>query len=79
MSYICYSILLCSLGSGGLLSTPCPLSINKIISLKILFFSQAKKTKKQCFVSYNVPTENMLLSLVEQRINQEIKDRPHNF
>lgn len=39
----------------------------------------AKKTKKQCFVSYNVPTENMLLSLVEQRINQEIKDRPHNF
>lgn len=39
----------------------------------------AKKTKKQCFVSYNVPTENMMLSLVEQRINQEIKDRPHNF
>lgn len=39
----------------------------------------AKKTKKQCFVSYNVPTENMLLSLVEQRINQEIKDRPLNF
>lgn len=39
----------------------------------------AKKTKKQCFVSYNVPTENMLLGLVEQRINQEIKDNPQHF
>lgn len=39
----------------------------------------AKKTKKQCFVSYNIPTENMLLGLVEQRINKEIKDKPQQF
>lgn len=39
----------------------------------------AKKTNKQCFVSYNIPTENMLFSLVEQRINQEIKDKPQLF
>lgn len=39
----------------------------------------AKKTNKQCFVSYNIPTENMLLELVEQRINQEIKDKPCHF
>jgi len=46
-----------------------------VISLSLL----AKKTSKQCFVSYNIPTENMLLSLVEQRINQEIKDKPQLF
>lgn len=39
----------------------------------------AKKTNKQCFVSYNIPTETMLLSLVEQRIKQEIKDKPQLF
>lgn len=39
----------------------------------------AKKTNKQCFVSYNIPTENMLLGLVEQRINQEIKEKPQLF
>lgn len=39
----------------------------------------AKKTNKQCFVSYNIPTENMLLGLVEQRINQEMKEKPQLF
>ena len=41
----CYSILLCSLGSGRLLSTPCPFSINKIISLKFFFFTSQEDEK----------------------------------
>ena len=45
----CSSILLCSFGSGGLLSLPSPFLINKIISLKILFFFTSQEDEKAMF------------------------------
>ncbi|XP_067086538.1 proteasome assembly chaperone 4 [Osmerus mordax] len=40
----------------------------------------AKKTKKQVFVSYNLPTTNSNLSiLVENRIKKELEDHPDKF
>ena len=45
----------------------------------LLCYVAAKRTSKQCFVSCNVPSENIFLGLVENRINQEIKEKPEKF
>lgn len=43
-------------------------------------YTAAKKTKKQVFVSYNLPTTNSNLSiLVENRIKKELEDHPDKF
>ncbi|XP_077993716.1 proteasome assembly chaperone 4-like [Glandiceps talaboti] len=39
----------------------------------------SKKTKKQIFVSYNLPTTQMMLPLVEQRILEEMNIHPEKF
>ena len=44
----------------------------------MLFFS-AKKLKKQCFISYNLPPENNLLTLAETRLVKEIENKPNYF
>ena len=39
----------------------------------------AKKLKKQCFISYNLPPENTLLTLAERRLVEEIDSKPNYF
>ncbi|XP_002741269.1 proteasome assembly chaperone 4-like [Saccoglossus kowalevskii] len=39
----------------------------------------AKKTRKQVFVSYNLPTDQMLLPLVEKRLIEEMNTHPDKF
>lgn len=56
----------------------------KLIILWFYFFSvsqhAAKKTKKQVFVSYNLPvTDSSLTMLVENRIKKEMELHPDKF
>ena len=39
----------------------------------------AKKSKKQCFISCNLPPENELLESVEKRLFQEMNKHPEQF
>lgn len=42
-------------------------------------YVSAKKSKKQCFVSCNLPPESTLLELVEKRLIEEMNEQPDQF